>query len=61
MKKRLQQFLIDDLKKMELHIRREMREGDTITVIRKDEKKYKGKVEKLNPLKLRTDSTFIWY
>ena len=31
--------------------------GDTITVIRKDGKKYKGKVEKLNPLKLRTDST----
>lgn len=31
--------------------------GDTITVIRKDGMKYKGKVEKLNPLKLRTDST----
>ena len=31
--------------------------GDIITVIRKDGMKYKGKVEKLNPLKLRTDLT----
>jgi hypothetical protein len=31
--------------------------GDTITVIRKDGMKYKGTVEKLNPLKLRIDST----
>ena len=31
--------------------------GDTITVIRKDGMKYMGTVEKLNPLKLRTDST----
>ena len=27
--------------------------GDTVTAIRKDGKEYKGKVEKLNPLKIR--------
>ena len=49
--------IFDELGKDESVNEAKYKVGDTITVIRKDGMKYKGKVEKLNPLKLRTDST----